>query len=42
VMQKIAWEISWDAEHLYRRSVQWGAVKNQNVDDQPMPLERDQ
>ena len=33
-MQKIAWEISWDAEHLKRRSLQWDTVKNQNVDDQ--------
>jgi len=36
-MQKIAWEISWDrlgAEHLQRGSLQWGTVKNQNVDDQ--------
>jgi enamine deaminase RidA (YjgF/YER057c/UK114 family) len=33
-MQKIAWEISWDAEHLERRSLQWGTAKNQNVDDQ--------
>src|SRR5216683_8322046 len=36
-MQKIAWEISSDslgAEHLQRRSLQWGTVKNQNVNDQ--------
>src|ERR1700730_1093740 len=34
-MQKIAWEISWEsAEHLQRRSLQWDAVKNQNVDHQ--------
>ena len=33
-MQKIAWEISWDAEHLQQRSLQWDTVKNQNVDDQ--------
>src|SRR5580704_16354346 len=32
-MQKIAWEILWDAEHLERRSLQWDPVKNQNVDD---------
>jgi enamine deaminase RidA (YjgF/YER057c/UK114 family) len=34
-MQKIAWEISWEsAEHLQRRSLQWDAVNNQNVNDQ--------
>jgi enamine deaminase RidA (YjgF/YER057c/UK114 family) len=33
VMQKIAWGILWDAEHLERRSLQWDPVKNQNVDD---------
>jgi enamine deaminase RidA (YjgF/YER057c/UK114 family) len=32
-MQKIAWGILWDAEHLERRSLQWDPVKNQNVDD---------
>jgi len=32
-MQKIVWEILWDAEHLERRSLQWNPVKNQNVDD---------
>src|ERR1700740_821400 len=33
-MQKIAWEISWDAEHLLGRSLQRGTVKNQDVNDQ--------
>jgi enamine deaminase RidA (YjgF/YER057c/UK114 family) len=34
-MQKIAWEISWEsAEDLQRRSLRWGTVKNQNVDDE--------
>src|SRR5882762_7819554 len=33
-MQRIAWEISWGAEHLQRRSLPWDIVKNQNVDDQ--------
>jgi enamine deaminase RidA (YjgF/YER057c/UK114 family) len=32
-MQKIAWEISWDAEHPYRQPPN-GTVKNKNADDQ--------
>jgi enamine deaminase RidA (YjgF/YER057c/UK114 family) len=33
-MQKISWEILWDAEHLCRRSLKWGHCENFNVDDQ--------
>src|SRR5713226_8265826 len=36
-MWKTAWDITWansGAEDLWRRSLQWDPVKNQNVDDQ--------